>query len=64
MRTDLVIKYLEELELPYDDYCVNSIVKNWEKEHEEEIKENNLYEIDDEDVKSYWFYYVKENLFN
>lgn len=64
MRTDLVIKYLKELELPYDDYCVNFIVKDWEKDHEEEIKENALYEIDEEDVKSYWLYYVRENLFN
>lgn len=63
MRTDLVIKFLDELDFPYDDYCVNYITKSWEEDHEEEIKEIDGFEIDEEDVKIYWLGYVNENLF-
>lgn len=61
-RADLVEEILYDLDFPYDDFCVNHIVENWERDHEEEIKEDDI-EIDEEDVKAYWFYYVKENLF-
>ena len=63
MRQDLVIKFLDELELPYDDYCVNYITDAWESDHKEELIENDWFEIDEIDVQSYWLYYVKENLF-
>lgn len=63
MRTDLVIQLLEELDLPHDDYCVNYIAQAWEKDHEEVIKEIDEFEIDKEDVKVYWLWYVNENLF-
>jgi hypothetical protein len=63
MRIKLVISFLEDLELPYDDYCVNYIVKEWERDHKEEIIESDEFEIDEIDVESYWMYYVKENLF-
>lgn len=61
--TDLVVEILDDLDFPYDDFCVNYIAENWEKDHEEEIIEDYI-EIDEEDVKIYWFDYVKENLFN
>ena len=63
IRTDLVINLLDELDLPYDDYCVNYIAQAWEADHEEEIKETYGFEIDEEDVKMYWLGYVNENLF-
>ena len=63
MRTDVVVKLLDELNLPYDDYCVNYIAQAWETDHEEEIKEIEGFEIDEEDVKIYWLHYVNENLF-
>lgn len=63
MRIDLVIKFLDELNLPYDDYCVNYIANNWERDHKEELIEIDWFEIDEEDVASYWLFYVKENLF-
>jgi len=63
MRADLVIEILDNLDFPYDDYCVNYITSSWEKDHEEAIKEIDGFEIDEEDVKIYWFDYVKENLF-
>ena len=61
-RADLVEEILDDLDFPYDDFCVNCIVENWERDHEEEIEEYDI-EIDEEDVKIYWFDYVKENLF-
>lgn len=60
MTTDLVVKFLDELDLPYDDYCVNYISKAWEEDHKEEI---DGFEIDEENVKMYWLHYVNENLF-
>ena len=62
LTTDLVVEILDDLDFPYDDSCVNYIAKNWENDHEEEIIEDHV-EIDEEDVKIYWFDYVKENLF-
>ena len=64
-RTDLVTEFLNGLNFPYDDYCVNYIVKQWEDDHIEQLnvpKEDRI-EIDKEDVELYWFSYVKENLF-
>lgn len=63
MRSELVCEWLDELEFPYDDFCVNYIVRNWERDHEEELEEIDGFEIDIEDVKIYWFDYVKEKLF-
>ena len=65
-RTDLVTKFLDELNYPYDDHCVNYIANQWEDDHMEQLvsvpKEERI-EIDKEDVESYWFDYVNENLF-
>lgn len=62
-RITIIEDYLESLDYPYDDFCVNYIIKNWENDHEEEIKEIDGFEVDEEDVKIYWFDYVKEMLF-
>lgn len=65
LRRDLVQRLLDELNFPYDDYCVNYIASQWEDDHEEQLcvlKEERI-EIDKEDVELYWFFYVKENLF-
>lgn len=58
-----VIEFLDNLDFPYDDFCVNYIVRNWMSDHAEEIRDIDGYEIDEEDVKIYWFDYVKEMLF-
>lgn len=59
----IVVDCLENLHYPYDDFCVNYIVRNWVNDHTEEIKEIDGFEIDEEDVKIYWFDYVRENYF-
>lgn len=64
MRSKLVIEFLDNLYFPYDDFCVNYIVKNWERDHEEELKEIDGFEIDEDDVRIYWFDYVTTNLFD
>ena len=55
MVTDLVIEILDKLDFPYDDYCVNYIAK--------QIQESCKDEIIEDDVRTYWFWYVNENLF-
>lgn len=62
-RTDLIERLLDELNLPYDDFCVNFIARAWEEDHLESIEEDELFEIDADDVKAYWLDYVTENLF-
>ena len=66
-RYQLVQSFLDELDFPYDDGCVNFIVEDWEKDHKEQlvdVDEDDMIEIDREDVESYWFFYVKEKLFD
>ena len=59
-RTEIVINCLENLDYPYEDFCVNYIIRNWEQDHAEEIKEIDGFEIDEEDVKMYWFDYIRK----
>lgn len=60
----IVVDCLENLNYPYDDFCINYIISNWKADHTEEIKEIEGFEIDEEDVKIYWLDYVKEMLFS
>ena len=62
-RGQLTEKYLDNLGYPYDDSCVNYIVRSWESDHEEQLMEEDGFEIDEEDVRDYWLSYVAENLF-
>ena len=65
-RADLVTEILDKYNCPYDDRCVNYIVEQWEYDHKEQLVNvpiEERIEIDREDVKLYWFDYVKESLF-
>jgi hypothetical protein len=61
MRTDLVVKCLDELGLSYDDDCVNYIANNWERNHKEELIEIDGFEIDEEYVAIDWLCYATEH---
>lgn len=55
MVKDTVIDILDKLGLPYDDYCVNYIIKQLQESLKDFYTE--------EDIKTYWLWYVNENLF-
>ena len=55
MIRDMIIEILDRLDFPYDDYCMNYIVKEMQNNYKNEITEDN--------VKAEWLWYVKENLF-
>ena len=63
-RPDMVMRYLEELSFPYDDFCINYIIRNWKLDHEEELDTIDGFEIDIDDVRCYWLDFVKANLFD
>lgn len=62
MRGKLVVEFLDNLYFPYNETCVNYIVNHWEHDHKEQLQEIDGFEIDEDDVRIYWFDYV-ENLF-
>ncbi|MDO4650890.1 MAG: hypothetical protein Q4B26_19815 [Eubacteriales bacterium] len=57
-------EYLDELELPYNDKCIQAIQSDWIFEHQASIEvchdDGDVFEIDSEDVSSYWMSFVKK----
>lgn len=53
-RKNIITKHLEELGYPYNDLCVNLIQKEWEHDHQEQLEEDEFFEIDKEDINLYW----------
>lgn len=54
------MRILDEMNYPYNEYCAMWIVHNWKEEHYDCWEEM---EINEDDIKTYWFDFISEKVF-